>query len=791
MKRTMFGLGVAGLALALLVIAGVYAQGPNPSSVLEGSVQASGDTINFQGRLYTASGSPAPAGNYNMRFTICSASDCSSTVWGPTEFTAAVDAQGLFNVLLSPLSADHFTGDRWLRIQVCNTVNQNPCTSGWDTMTPYQPMTSVAIAIGNIRKNLPDTTTANTGGYVLTVSNSGSGNGLSASGWVGLYGNSPSGGWGVYGTGGTGVWGVEGWSPDSYGVVGYSEGTSGIGVVGYNASNIGVYGESDSGEGVRGYAASTTADVDGVFGFAATANPYRAPAGVSTGATGSVATPGDYGVFGLNTAAANAYGVVGSASGTVINLPPAGTGAGVVGSMGIANDYGVWGYNSATGGGWGVWGGSAGTTGGAAGVMGVNTVAAGAGQSSIGVVGVAGTGSWTYFTGSAIGVLGSVARATDYGVWGYNSATTGGAGVRGQGYTGVIGYSPYARGVFGQTDYTSYTFGQAVVGYASAAGGAAVHGVYGVAGTGSWQVPTAPAGVAGWVNYNPGVGVWGGNGNTTGGYGVYGTGYYGVYGSANTSGSYGIGVYGYNGYTGAVAGTGVYGQTRADQGYGVAGHSYYAGTGVGAWSYSGDIFRGFDGNYPSGTLRYYLQRNGWAYADGGWGSFLTSADGSGQTHYVYSLQSPEMWIEDFGTAALANGRTVVTVDPQFAGTVNLTADYHVFLTPLGDCRGLYVARKTPTSFEVRELGGGRSNIAFDYRIVAKRQGYEALRMQAVPESVPLDKKEQAPDDHLPLGVTTAASMDLPALAPVTATVQQARLVPAQAVELPPLEQDKR
>jgi len=716
----MFGLGVAGLALALLVIAGVYAQGPNPSSVLEGSVQASGDTINFQGRLYTASGNPAPAGNYNMRFTICSASDCSSTVWGPTEFTAAVDAQGLFNVLLSPLSADHFTGDRWLRIQVCNTVNQNPCTSGWDTMTPYQPMTSVAIAIGNIRKNLPDTTTANTGGYVLTVSNSGSGNGLSASGWVGLYGNSPSGGWGVYGTGGTGVWGVEGRSPDSYGVVGYSEGTSGIGVVGYNASNIGVYGESDSGEGVRGYAASTTADVDGVFGFAATANPYRAPAGVSTGATGSVATPGDYGVLGLNTAATNAYGVVGSASGTVINLPPAGTGAGVVGSMGIANDYGVWGYNSATGGGWGVWGGSAGTTGGAAGVMGVNTVAAGAGQSSIGVVGVAGTGSWTYFTGSAIGVLGSVARATDYGVWGYNSATTGGAGVRGQGYTGVIGYSPYARGVFGQTDYTSYTFGQAVVGYASAGGGAAVHGVYGVAGTPTWYAPSGgPAGVAGHVNASNGYGVWGYNADTTGGYGLYGVGYSGVYG----------------------------------------GWTNTAGWGAYFWGDEWVQYDMYAYNYYYHTMAGEKER------------------------ILFSMASPEAWFEDLGTATLVDGRAVVTIRPDFASTVNLNVDYHVFLTPLGDCRGLYVARKTPTSFEVRELGGGRSNIAFDYRIVAKRLGYEEVRME------PLSGKALPTPETI--GVTTVAGMDLPALAPVTATVQQARLVPAQAVEFPPLEQDKR
>jgi hypothetical protein len=36
-----------------------------------------------------------------------------------------------------------------------------------------------------------------------------------------------------------------------------------------------------------------------------------------------------------------------------------------------------------------------------------------------------------------------------------------------------------------------------------------------------------------------------------------------------------------------------------------------------------------------------------------------------------------------------------------------------------------------TSFEVRESGGGTSNLSFDYRIVAKRRGYEAQRLTEV------------------------------------------------------------
>ncbi|MCI0519540.1 MAG: hypothetical protein L0Z70_04715 [Chloroflexi bacterium] len=96
---------------------------------------------------------------------------------------------------------------------------------------------------------------------------------------------------------------------------------------------------------------------------------------------------------------------------------------------------------------------------------------------------------------------------------------------------------------------------------------------------------------------------------------------------------------------------------------------------------------------------------------------------------LYAIESPEVWFEDFGSAALVNGAAQVTIEALFAKTVNLGVDYHVFLTPLGDCKGLYVAEKTATGFTVRELGGGSANVAFDYRIVARRAGYENRRLE--------------------------------------------------------------
>lgn len=96
---------------------------------------------------------------------------------------------------------------------------------------------------------------------------------------------------------------------------------------------------------------------------------------------------------------------------------------------------------------------------------------------------------------------------------------------------------------------------------------------------------------------------------------------------------------------------------------------------------------------------------------------------------TYTVESPEMWLEDFGTAQLLHGKGVVSLDPLFAETVNTGVDYHVFLTPLGDSAGLFVASKADASFEVRETGGGSADIAFDYRIVAKRRGYENERLE--------------------------------------------------------------
>jgi hypothetical protein len=98
----------------------------------------------------------------------------------------------------------------------------------------------------------------------------------------------------------------------------------------------------------------------------------------------------------------------------------------------------------------------------------------------------------------------------------------------------------------------------------------------------------------------------------------------------------------------------------------------------------------------------------------------------GTQRLLYCMESPELWFEDFGTAKLKRGRAVVKLDADF-GKVIKRGDYHVFFTPRGECRGLYVRSQGGASFEVRELAGGKSSVAFSYRIVGRRKDIKGHR----------------------------------------------------------------
>jgi hypothetical protein len=202
-------------------------------------------------------------------------------------------------------------------------------------------------------------------------------------------------------------------------------------------------------------------------------------------------------------------------------------------------------------------------------------------------------------------------------------------------------------------------------------------------------------------------------------------------------------------------GTGVYGRRDAGasttDNAGVWGYSAAASPGVKGHSSGTSISTSYGGYFTS-TNRRALYAKGAstyydAFFDGNWGIYVTGnvvkegtcsaamETADDKVRKLYAVESPNVWLEDFGQGQLASGKATVTMEPLFLSTINTEVPYHVFVTPLGDCNGLYVTNKTATFFEVRELGGGTSGVAFDYRIVALRKGYENVRMEPLAEGV--------------------------------------------------------
>jgi hypothetical protein len=448
-----------------------------------------------------------------------------------------------------------------------------------------------------------------------------------------------------------------------------------------DGNSLTVMNDDANGRAVYGFATGSGGWPVGLWG--------ESDATSGTGVTGwASATSGTVeGVYGVtaSTEGSGVFGYAGAAEGET---------NGVYGLATSTEGRGVYGYASSGGGyTYGVYGQSGSTDG----------------------VGVRGEATAT--TGSPYGVAGRSSAPNGYGVFGWNGAASGGAsGVYGQSAStsghGVFGWATASSGTtYGVYGWANSAAGSGVFGYASASSGPA-YGVYGQ------SASTSGSAVYGYASASSGItrGVLGQSASTDG---------VGVHGRAGSTSGYTTGVYGWVASTGGV---GVVGYATANSGttYGVRGVSdSTSGYGVSgeAWATSGTAY-GVIGETesPDGYGVYYIGGLG--------GSGLKSSTVKTEDYgwrQLYSMESPDVLFEDVGTAQLIGGRAEVAIDTVFAQTVNMEAPYQVFLTPLGDC-GLYVAEQTPTTFTVRALNGSSCSIAFHYRIVAKRLGYEDRRL---------------------------------------------------------------
>ncbi len=298
---------------------------------------------------------------------------------------------------------------------------------------------------------------------------------------------------------------------------------------------------------------------------------------------------------------------------------------------------------------------------------------------------------------------------------------------------GVGGDSPAGTGVGGFTDS-----GTAVAGFSNSNG----NGVVGSSAAGS--------GVLGSSQMGAGVA---GVSSAVGDPGVYGV-------TTNPTMETSYGVWGDDPSESSMFNAGIFGTSQL--GYGVAGISAYVGV-HGATTANGTAGM-FEATLDSGFPFYAYGPDGGCTLDSH-GNFACGGTSSAMVQLpdqrwvtLSAVESPENWFEDFGSGQLSKGSAEIALDPTFAELVSTGSDYRVFPVPDGDCKGLYIAQKNAMGFVVRELGGGKSSVAFDYRIVARRKGYENVRLKDITEDykhlrMAADRGPmqipQRPDIHVP------------------------------------------
>ena len=318
-------------------------------------------------------------------------------------------------------------------------------------------------------------------------------------------------------------------------------------------------------------------------------------------------------------------------------------------------------------------------------------------------------------------------------------------------------------------------------------------GVSGTSKTGIGVQATSVSGVA--VNAQTKSGTYAIEGvASTKGYGVIGGGGVGIYGASLLKGSnQGIGVYGMSLYgTGiGVAGTsgsgpgvignsssGYAGHFTSDSNYGVFAESTSSVAFVGRTengnasdiqgSHVGVLGRAPSSGYPlvatdaNANTVFQVDGVGNVSYAGSLSNFASTIGGGKARSFSASGTRPT--IEDSGTAQLVNGAAIVRLDPTFAGSIDSTTAYRVFLTPAGDTRGLYVANRSLAGFAVRESQAGHSTVAFDYRILATALGKTGQRM------APISPATDPSVVKAPLPALPAAAASAPLKAPAFPSV---------------------
>jgi len=159
----------------------------------------------------------------------------------------------------------------------------------------------------------------------------------------------------------------------------------------------------------------------------------------------------------------------------------------------------------------------------------------------------------------------------------------------------------------------------------------------------------------------------------------------------------------------------------------------FTGTVCGAYGYATNASNDRYGGYfaTNGTLYAYV---GGRYASTnrkivGTGSVNTIVKNrKGERISLTCPEAPESLFQDYGIGQLFEGQAHIIIDPDFAININVSEKFplKVYITPEGDCNGVYVTNKSANGFDVIELQGGKSNVPFSWQIVATRANEEYM-----------------------------------------------------------------
>ncbi len=277
---------------------------------------------------------------------------------------------------------------------------------------------------------------------------------------------------------------------------------------------------------------------------------------------------------------------------------------------------------------------------------------------------------------------------------------------------GVYGTSKDADGVHG---ITNSALNSGVAGFATNSAGG--HGIYGQSAAGDGvhgqtYTTTGNSGVAGLSGGTSGSG-YGVYGNSSNGPGVFGTS--GVIGSAGVIGQAGngSGAFGVEAMANGTSSPALFAFAEGASTYIATFTNQTSGKGV-SCIINPEADLGCAGSITGGEVK------------------VRRKNSAGQSVLAYASESATPTIEDLGVGQMHEGVANVELPADFSSVMSHHDAYYVFLTPMGESRGLYVSMQTGAGFEVRENERGRANVEFEYRIVAVPNGARNVRLPLAP-----------------------------------------------------------